>query len=513
VIKIKNNKVRIFLIFLIICFSFSIAVNVASACANGPNYWGDGFPGHLVNKVHYYQHPKEPSEYIFGRAEPIPNTNGYDGSHYGTHDWIADSALRSLRDPLKNPLGFSDWAWLLNSDNARNRWPFWRPYISSTNHHEVVRSYMTFVFASQMPDMRVRSDMNDERRSHYPQQIHIPNEGVIIEDFHPQTKNKNKWVGQIQQHNYHFNVLNKGNGIFDFTPYKTLSAVKAKQLGEAAVNCIGNKIEDEEGNFESAMQPEGASGWLGAMTHYIADLAVPAHLLEAQFYTHVYDNDYHDWFENQLASLTMWDKLSHGGPEKVFFNWDISIIGKTGMIIPIPPDIAVASMAKQTIKVAFRTDGNHQHIEFNGDNDEQARKSGLYLDKKEKHWDWKLDIETNGITESQHKYFYSKVEKLLCWATYYTACAMQYCINEGKKKTEDTPGLNPDYWVRTPDDDIPREHPDPDAEDSKDDLEGGSTDSSHDRISRIFRNLGISISWFLLGIADMLRKTFFLIGR
>lgn len=487
-----------------------------SACSNGPNYWGDGFPGHLVNPTYYYQHPREPSEYIFGRTEPIPNTNGYDGSHYGSHDYLGDSALRSLIDPIKNPLGFSDWTWLINSEISNNLWPIWNPgYGNDALTHNKIRSYFTFMFATQMPDMRIRSDMSEERKSHYPQQIYIPREGIIIEDFHPQTHNINKWVGQIQQHTYHFHPTDMGNGIFGFTPYKTLSATKAKQLGEAAISCIGNKIEDEQGNLQSAMQPEGASGWLGAMTHYIADMVVPAHLLERKFYEHVYSNKYHDWFENQLASLTKWDKSqgSHGGPETTYFSWDIGLIGKIGMIGPIRPNTAVTLMAVQAINIAYRTNGNHQHIEYTGDNEEVARTSGLYLENEERQWDWKMDLDTNGRIGSPHRFFYEKVEKLLCWATYYIACAMQYCYNEGKKNTNDTPGLNPDYWARLPDDDIPREPPDPDPDESLDELEGNSGDSTTDRISRLFRNFGVLVSSVLIGIANMLRKAFYLIGR
>lgn len=493
----------------------SFIANYALSVSNGPNYWGDSYPGHLTNRDYYYQHPKDPSEYKFG-GSPSPSANSYDGSHYGTHDWLADAAIRSLRDPLKNPIGFGDWTWLINSEIVKNKWPMWNPdYGNDAQHHNKRRSYFTYLFATQMPDMRIRSDMSEERKNHYPQRINIPKEGVIIEDFHPQTDRRNKWVGQIQQHTFHFHVVNMEEYIFGFAPYKILSATKAKQLGEAAIGCIGNKVKNEEGDLKSAMQPEGASGWLGAMTHYIADIMVPAHILEHQFYEHVYSNKYHDWFENQLASLTKWNKVqgSHGGPETMYFSWEIGIIGKTGMIKPLPPEIAVSFMAVQAINIAYRTDGNHQHIELNKNNDDEARNSGLYLNNEEKQWDWKVDLETNGRAGSSHKYFYEKVEKLLCWANYYIACAMQYCMNEGKEKSADNSGLNPDYWVTRDPNDMPRQPPDPNPEDRLDDLDHDSIDSISDRFSRIFKNLGLLIAPILIGIANMLQKTFHLIGR
>ncbi len=112
-----------------------------------------GFPGTVMTDDRY-KHPKNPTEYVFGKSS-VPGAQGYDGSHYGTHDWIADAALRTLRDVIKNPLFFSDWTWLINSDIARNKWPAWKAnYLTSSNRHEVIRGYFTFLFATQLPDMK-----------------------------------------------------------------------------------------------------------------------------------------------------------------------------------------------------------------------------------------------------------------------------------------------------------------------------------------------------------------------
>ncbi|MFX1298337.1 MAG: hypothetical protein ACFFD2_26215, partial [Promethearchaeota archaeon] len=210
-----------------------------------------------------------------------------------------------------------------------------------------------------------------------------------------------------------------------------------------------------------------------------------------------------------------WDKSykANGGPETNYFSWDIANIGMTGLITPIRPDYALNSMAWTAIEIAFRNDGNYLHTEFNGNNDEAAKKSGLYLDNKENNWDWKDDLDTNGRSGSPHKYFYDKVEKLLCWATYFIACAMQYCFNEGKNECKDNQGLNPDYWVTRDPDDIPRQPPDPDPQRKLDDFFDSEGGSFTDKISRLFRNLGILIAPILVAIAQMLRKAFYLIGR
>lgn len=505
------KKKRIIPLFLLGLVILCVFVSDVTACANGPNYWGDSFPGNFSSNP--YQHPKEPSDYILSGKVAVGDF-GYDGSHYGTHDWIADGAIRSLRNIIKNPLNSLDWSWLLNARYTTHRWPIWNTnYGSSTNRHEVIRSYMTYLFATQMPDMRITSDMNEEVRVHYPQKINIPEEAVIIEDFHPKTKNINKWVGQIQQHAFRFQVIDF-DGTYGFAPYKTLSATKAKQLGEAAVKCIGHKVKNEQGIYNSAMQPEGAAGWLGAMTHYIADLVVPAHLLEHNIYSEIYYKDYHNWFENQLASVTKWDKANEGGPETLYFSYDIGKVGKTGLIVPIPPELAVTSMAIQAINIAYRTDGNHQHIQFNGNNELEAKNSGLFLSSPEKKWDWKNDIDSNTRSLSPHRYFYEKVEKLLCYAIYFIACAMQYCMNKGKEELDESQGLNPDYYVTNGPDDVPRTPPDPDPQRPLDDFFNlYSTGASRDKFKRLFKSLGLVIGPLITGIATMLGRMFHLIGR
>jgi hypothetical protein len=505
----KQKKLIIVLIIALALLSLSLLPNNGFACNNGPNYWGNSWPG----SPHPYEHPEEPSKYIFGSVTPL-DASGYDGSHYGTHDWIADAAIRSLRNLIKNPLGSSDWAWLMNHFCANKRLPYWRTEYGNLNgHHDVVRSYITYLFATQMPDMRIRPEMSELRKSHYPQKITILREGVVIEDFKPKFKNANKWVGQIQQHVFHFKVEDLGN-INAFLPSRTKCVDKVRQLSEAAILCIGNTVKDEQEVTNSAMQPEGAAGWLGAMTHYFADLVVPAHLLEHKLYPNVYYKDYHNWFENQLASLTKWDKVNKGGPETIYFSWDIAKIGMTGLIVPMPPELAVLSMANHAIELAYGADGIHQHKIFTGNNHDEARNSGLYLDNEEKIWDWKKDIDTYGRTGSNHRYFYDKVEELLCWAVFFSACVMQYCLNEGKKKVGKAEGLDPGYYVNRDPNEIPSQPPDPDPQRYLDEFFNSEfTDSLRDKFKKLLKNLGMLVAPIIMAVTSLMGRTFHLISR
>ncbi|GAH53560.1 unnamed protein product, partial [marine sediment metagenome] len=280
---------------------------------------------------------------------------------------------------------------LINSEIANNKWSVWNPnYGNDAQHHNKIRSYFTYLFATQMPDMNPKSSTPIEDLDHFPKIIDIPREGVVIKDL------DEKWVGKIYKHTFHFKIKDLGDGHNGFVPDDPKAPRIALLLGKAAIECIGYKVKDEQDMYRSAMQPEGAAGWLGAMTHYIADMVVPAHLLKNDPKSPIYNSGYHTWFEKQLASLTKWNKAygAHGGPETLYFSWDIAEVGLTGLIVPIAPDIATTIMAIEAIRIAYRTDGNHQHIKWNGYNNEEARNSGLYLTNSEDHWDWKEDLDT-----------------------------------------------------------------------------------------------------------------------
>ena len=118
------------------------------------------------------------------------------------------------------------------------------------------------------------------------------------------------------------------------------------------------------------------------------------------------------------------------------------------------------------------------------------------------------DIKSNGRLNSNHRYYYDKVEKLLCWSVYYTACAMQYCYNEGKKENDDnTP--NPNYFVGKPERDNSTENtPVSDPQSRMDDfLNLRPPIDGENRIARNFKNISkIFASIALAGIPDTIRK-------
>ena len=488
----KTKKISLlFLAGILVVITLEVVIADALGCGNGPNYWGMGYPGNIQSESRY-EHPKLPSDYVFGGTSDI-NSNGYDGSHYGTHDWLADASLRSLIDALKNPLFYLDWRWLITPDLARHKWPAWKAdYGGTSGKHEVVRSYISYLYATQMPDTKITPVLT------------IHQEGASIQDY----GYGKMWIGQKTKHIFQFELVER-DGVYGFSPFFTPIISKINLVSEEAIKCIGKTQKDNNNKVVSTMQPEGAAVWLGGMTHYIADMLVPAHLIKSKNNEHIYSpSHYHNWFENNLASITKWDKAykASGGPNQGNFSWDYRKV-TIAPIIPIKPDIATTLMAVTTINFAYRTDGQHQHIPLSNNNHDEAENSGLYINNTEYntdiYWDWKKDLGDNGRSDSVHRYFYDKVEYLLCWATYYTACAMQYCYNEGQEKSNNEV-LNADYYVRNPVLPTPtavRPEPDPPTT--------PNNNMPTDRVSRNFKNISELLrSISLAGISYMLRTIF-----
>jgi len=487
----KTKKASlVFLIGIITIMTLELTIADALGVGNGPNYWGMGYPGTINSKTRY-KHPELPSDYVIATRKDS-ESKGYDGSHYGTHDWIADATVRSLIDPLKNPMFYLDWRWLITPDIARNKWPAWKKDYGISGKHQVIRSYFSFLYATQMPDTKITPTIN------------IPQEGVTIKDF----GYGKMWIGQKSKHVFQFEVI--GDGSYGFAPVNTPILKKIEIVSEQAVECIGKNRKNEEGKIESTLQPEGAALWLGAMTHYIADMIVPAHLLQETGNSHVYSSSYyHNWFENNLASITKWDKKykANGGPDQGNFSWDYRKV-TAAPIIPIKPKIATTLMAVTTINMAYRTDGRHQYVPIINNNHNESKNSGLYINEASYntsiYWDWKADLYTAGRTNSIHRYFYDKVEHLLCWAAYFTACAMQYCYNEGRKKSN-AEIINSDYYVRNPAPPGPKkEIPDGDAQTSLDKFKNSIP---IEKTSRNLNNLAKLLhSVALVGVSFVLRE-------
>ncbi|MEJ2249577.1 MAG: hypothetical protein P8Y70_17895 [Candidatus Lokiarchaeota archaeon] len=456
----KHNKKTLVIFILVIgifAFNFNFLIIGGHALYNGPNYWGMGFPGG-------YHPPMLPSEYRFigGRNEP---------EHYGSHDWCGDATIRILRNPLYNPTGFEDWYWLMNSKVADYHNPKWESiYANSEAFHRVVRSYISFLFATEMPDAK------DSTRC---RSFTISQEAATIGDISSEGR-KGKWVGQTKQHRFFFNIIEKdGENTLTYTPdpANSRSPEKCYLLAKQAIKCITNSGPNSEGETVSKMKPEAAAAWLGAMSHFIFDLASPGHLIAENKNIYVKSpRGFHFWFEAQLSSLTLWSgnyAPNLKGPDIRYFSADPIF----PVITPIRPDIAINTMAYTAIGISYGINGSYLY-------DENNLNSGVYINNSNQFWDWKEDLST-GVTpeerwrNSEHENYYKKVQLLLSSAIYYCACAMQWVYNEAEETAEEE--IDPNGSAKYPP--IDDGHPiDPKKL-------GDKKDANIDKARRTFENL------------------------
>jgi len=430
-IKPKNlNKFFLFLTLLVI--SFSIVSADSKAFKNSP--YGPNS-----------ETPDKPEVYKF-KDRP---TGAFLLSHYSTHDWIADAALRLLQS--ESPSGSADWSWLLY--DVLNTDPKWISSYGNGITHNTIRSYMSFLFATQMPDMDPKKETKLRPHKH-PQYIDLRKyEGEVVGNY---KEGSGVWVGKWYHQTFHWKAISDDSGHYIFIPKIADGSSSQKapwyawKASEIAIRCLTHKEQNKNGDYESWAKPEAAAAWLGVMTHFIADLACSPHLIQLKEGYYPENPDYHSWFEDQISKFTNWDD-SLAGPKGFhsrtnFFNIDMSIIGEdVNSIMPIPPHTAAILTATYSIVKSYGHLDERGLFVKNGDTIQEN-----IMDT----WDWgepgkernsNTPIMAGGLT---YKEYYDRVEYLLNTAVYYTAAAMKWTINEVKKENKGRP--NTDQWAKLP---------------------------------------------------------------
>ena len=436
-VKSKKKIVIVSILNLIIVFGLVQSILAWNNAPYGPNS----------------ETPDKPKYFNF-----IDTGSGtFSHSHYSTHDWIADSAFRVLIS--ESP---TDWAWLIEDATDKN--PKWEHSYSDGNLHYVVRSYISFLFSTQMPDMNPNKANNDRPHKH-PQTINLwGQEGEIIGNG----DGTGVWVGKWYHQTLHFDATPIGDGAFIFTPKAPSGAASQKapwyawKTSQKAVECLTNM----EGS-ENWAKPEAAACWLGVMTHFIADLTSPPHLISKS--DNYYSDSFHGWFETRTSTHTLWDENLAGprgfNSKTNFFNVDLASKGFPDPVVPIPPHIAAVLAAATVITKSYgyvSQDG--LFIQKNNPAQEQ-----LVDQSHPNYWEWgesgreresNNEIISGGLT---YKQYYDKVEYILNTAIYYTAAAMKWTINKVKNQLGSQP--NCDQWAKIqykdkfPDEKVPKENP------------------------------------------------------
>jgi len=200
---------------------------------------------------------------------------------------------------------------------------------------------------------------------------------------------------------------------------------KANLRGDKAITYL-NKKDDEENPKPWA---ESAAFYLGAMTHYIAEMAHPGHAGGAAM------GWSHKWFEQQVCEVTTLNDYTNNG-DNTFF--EIDLTEKLGWS-PIINGIKVSYSPWTCVdKLALITRDNKE-TDFNG-NKGTGEYNGTYLDRFEYDELDRFLFSEVDRNSPKYKSFFDRIEILLNWAVYYTACAIKYCLkNFDGQNTECTP--------------------------------------------------------------------------
>jgi len=426
---VKNNR-KYLALFLIGFLSFILLSEIVCAFDNAP----DGPNSETPDKRKYYN-------FI-----ATPDTTGiFKKSHYSTHDWIADAALRLLIDETDGSL--KDWAWLLDYETLSKSLLNWESKYGDGSIHYPVRSYISYLYATQMPDMNPKK-ANSARPHRHPTIIDCWwEEGEIIGNG----QGMGVWVGRSDYQQFHWTTIPIDDNQYIFIPKGLMRAPEyAYRSSKEAIRCLSPEVESDKG----WAKPESAACWLGVMSHFIADLASPPHLIQESEGYYPGSPKFHDWFENQVAKHTLWD-LSRGGPKGYqsstnFFSINMAIIGADAQnIIPLPPYIAALTCATYSIEKCYG-DLNEGGLFIRKGDQEQEN---LITFSSSAYWNWgdlgkerssNNEIVLGGLT---YKQYYDKVEYLLNTAIFYTAAAMKWVMYEVKKRNDGQP-IDCDQWAK-----------------------------------------------------------------
>lgn len=442
--KNKKKFVIYFLLGLVFLVLFS---EITFAFDNAP----DGPNSETPDKRKYYN-------FI-----AIPDSTGiFKKSHYSSHDWIADAALRLLIHETDGSV--KDWEWLLGYETRSKTLINWESKYGDSKIHYPVRSYISYLYATQMPDMNPKK-ANNARPHKHPTIIDCWwEEGEIIGNG----QGMGVWVGRSDYQQFHWTAIPLGDGQYTFAPKGLMKAPEyAWRASKEAIRCLAPEVENDKG----WAKPESAACWLGVMSHFIADLASPPHLIQENEGYYPESPKFHDWFENQVAKYTLWDS-SKGGPkgyqsDPEFFKIDMAIIGQDAQnIIPLPPYVAALTCATCSIGKCYG------HLDEGGLFIEKGNQEQESLIKfsSSTYWNWgdsgKERNSYNLIISGgkTYKQYYDQVEYLLNTAIYYTAAALKWIMYEVKKKNNGQ-SLDCDQWAKKfykekyPDKERPVENP------------------------------------------------------
>ncbi len=389
------------------------------------------------------------SEYsVHQRRENILTDYRFE-THYGAHDWIAESALRVIQEssyssyiinwlyddnlniPYKDfdeysseSVGFHSTWWAVN--NYQNYPQLFGTDSLQETRYLFARRLFYFLHGTLWPDrmpgiIQILTDLSSEYIAlNEPWMRYEANSYLRIHNIHfwkttsslPSDPNSNKYIPSRYLGDHH-----------------GLAAELCQCAALTALYCLNVKQKfwykerNDDGEYVSKNSVwhgkyDAAAKCIGALTHFIADVSVPHHTDASHLsYEHRRWEDY-----VQYEFLMKFDKtLANGRP-----CWDIidprSLITSEGLDIkPILPYIAAISMAEKTFLAC--DEGSNKDVYAYDD----QTGSPPYLCAPAL-----IDFDLGATSDPYHSEIAERARKLVSYAVYYAACAILWICELAK---------------------------------------------------------------------------------
>ncbi len=424
------------------------------------------------------QHENRPVNYLFE-------------DNYGVHDWIADSAVRLIansenqdyQDKIKwlydDNVELNKFDDVSNAGSSYAKWFQKKSFHPSTSAWYKARRYASFLHGTGWPDFRRMAVLKDPDSTVYTrisiQDINAPrNERHISQKVSFNSGSHSytfKWVWIDKSAGY-------PNGVF--YPENQAAGRAASRAGKEAVDFLAYQRTLADGTTQRIPKYEAASIALGAMAHYIGDLANPAHTYKSyQFsYNHKYGEqqtrvdtaiDYYGY--QKIGDRFISTNFPNGGPDWNSLDPETLKVNGNPLKDPVTGNITGLTHTHNpyyaAMQMAYLT-----HTGYDDDNvgDDSSDTNKMKNINPEKSYygeyaafslstlNYKADF---ALTRYDLKYvpYWSehvsaqpydseyeaarqrtreRVEVLLKWAVYWTACAILWVSYEGKLSDDTT---------------------------------------------------------------------------
>ncbi|MFW9872960.1 MAG: zinc dependent phospholipase C family protein [Candidatus Thorarchaeota archaeon] len=188
--------------------------------------------------------------------------------------------------------------------------------------------------------------------------------------------------------------------------------------------------------------------FLGALTHYIADLSFPPHIYRP------YDKYFRPWMNDQVSDKTIIEDYYQNGMNRFFYINLEEILGYTPVclniydLFTIDPNEKYGEVIYFIAEMMRFTTLLNLEVKFNLQVEDGSWNVNKLHDFFISHGEF--EFAEVGRHNVEYVEFFDRIEELLNWAVYWTAAALKICLDLAEEK-EDDPDKKPPRPV--PDDD------------------------------------------------------------